>query len=332
MSKTVKLGTVIQDFTHKPLQLELLLFPEKISTAKISKALKARHQKVYESMFYAGKGKSYTLEGNTKYYKNKNGFYVLELPDTTAPDCEKNNTCNKTDDLGYKLGKAESNPTAADSGVVGAKSGGLYGRLKSYYIELGKNVRVLHLRVFQNEDLNFYGTKKRAREYETAIKNELRKNDINPMRGASGSEYFEKLKPIQDAISRVERFPDDFVRVIAPDEKEGQQIGANVETRSTSKQIKVKTRVIVLSTNYARGRNKLGAARGTVMKKTKSNPNDKYWDILFDDQVQQGKTKATIHMTFEPDLYNEKKDGGWVFEKDSNVLTNFSKAPDEFKK
>lgn len=182
MSNTVKLGTTVQKFSNAPLQLELLLFPEKIKTAKISPALKKRHQEVYDNMFYAGQGKSYTLEGNTKYYKNKNGFYVLELPDTTAPDCEKENTCNRTDDLGYKLGKAESNPTAAESGVVSAKSGGLYGRLKSYFIELGKNVRVLHLRVFQNEDLNFYGTKKRAREYESAVKNELRLKNIKPMR------------------------------------------------------------------------------------------------------------------------------------------------------
>ena len=323
------LGTTIQKFSNAPLQLELLLFPEKIKTAKISAALKKRHQEVYDQMFYAGKGKSYTLEGKTKYYKNKNGFYVLELPDTTAPDCEKENTCNKTDDLGYKLGKAELNPTSAESGSVSATSGGLYGRLKSYFIELGKNVRVLHLRVFQNEDLNFYGTRKRAGYFETGVKTELRNRNVKPMRGATGSEYFKDLKDIQNAINKVDRYPDPFIRDIAPDEKEGQQIGANVETRSSSKQIKVKSRVIVLSKNYKKGREKMGAARGTVLKKTKTDPSDKNWDIIFDDEVKKGKKKASVHMTFNPDLYNKKKEGGWVFEKDDSVLNDFSKAPKE---
>ena len=147
------------------------------------------------------------------------------------------------------------------------------------------------------------------------------------MRGATGSEYFKNLKDIQNAMSKVDRYPNSFVRDIAPDEKEGQQVGANVETRSTSKQIKVKSRVIVLSKEYKTGREKLGAARGTVMKKTKSNPTDKNWDILFDDQVKKGTKKATVYMTFNPDLYNEKKEGGWVFEKDDSVLNNFTKAP-----
>tara|TARA_R110000851_G_scaffold146204_2_gene285819 strand:+ start:4382 stop:5374 length:993 start_codon:yes stop_codon:yes gene_type:complete len=327
MSDRVKLGTTIQKFSNAPLQLELLLFPEKLKNAKISAGLKKQHQEVYDQLFYSGQGKSYTLEGNTKYYKNKNGFYVLELPDTTSPDCEKENTCRIKDDLGYKLGKAESNPTSAESGTVSAASGGLFGRLKSYFIELGKNVRILHLRVFENEDLNFYGTKKRARDYESAIKRELRLKNIQPIRGATGSEYFKNIKDIQTAISKVDKYPNTFVRDIAPDEKEGQQIGANVETRSTSKQVKVKSRVIVLSREYKMGREKFGAARGTVIKKTKSNPNDKNWDIIFDDQLNKGVSKATIDMPFNMDLYNENIDGSWVFENDKNVLKAFSKAP-----
>ena len=48
---SVKLGTVIQKFTNSPLQLELLLFPDKLKTAKISAALKKRHQEVFDKMF-----------------------------------------------------------------------------------------------------------------------------------------------------------------------------------------------------------------------------------------------------------------------------------------
>ena len=103
--------------------------------------------------------------------------------------------------------------------------------------------------------------------------------NVKPMRGATGSEYFKNLKDIQTAMNKVDRYPNSFVRDIAPDEKEGQQVGASVETRSTSKQIKPKSRVIVLSKEYKTGRNRLGAARGTVIKKTKSTPSDKKWNI-----------------------------------------------------
>ena len=331
MTDKVKLGNVIQKFSNSPLHLELLLFPEKLKNSTLTSTQKKRHQEVYSQLFYSGKGKSYfdRISGTTKYYQNKNGFYVLELPDTTSPDCEKDNSCKSKDDLGFKLGKAESNPTSAESGVVSAKSGGLFSRLMSYFIELGKNVRILNLRIFSSEDLNFLGKKLRAREYENAIKEELRKKNIQPIRGSTGSEYFKKLKPIQDAINRVDKYPDSFIRDIAPDEKEGQQIMPNVETRSQSKNKKVqaKTRVIIMSKEYKVGRQKLGTARGTVIKKTRSNPNDKYWDILFDDQVKKGVKRATIEMTFSPDLYNQKKEGGWVYESDNNVLNDFKKTP-----
>ena len=92
-------------------------------------------------------------------------------------------------------------------------------------------------------------------------------------------------------------------------------------------EVKEKARVIVLSKEFKNySREKLGAARGTVIKKTRSNPNDKYWDILFDDQAKKGIKKATIEMTFSPDLYNQNKEGGWVFESDKNALSNFKKA------
>ena len=35
-------------------------------------------------------------------------------------------------------------------------------------------------------------------------------------------------------------------------------------------------------------------------------------------------------MTFSPDLYNQKKEGGWVYESDNNVLNDFKKTPKVF--
>ena len=50
---------------------------------------------------------------------------------------------------------------------------------------------------------------------------------------------------------------------------EGKQTGANVLTRSTSKLVKVGSRVIILSKAYKKGRAKIGGARGRIMKKFK---------------------------------------------------------------
>ena len=101
------------------------------------------------------------------------------------------------------------------SGVVSSKSGGLYTRLMSYFINLGKNVRILHLRIFSSEDLNFLGKKLRAREYENAIKEELRKKNIQPIRGSIGSEYFKNVKQIQGDLHLVYKKLT-LVRILTP--------------------------------------------------------------------------------------------------------------------
>jgi len=307
--KKIKLGKVIHTFKDKPIHLDELLFQKK-------------PEEVYNALQYTGKGKEYTLEQKTKTFKNKPGFYVLELPYTCETDTKK---CDK-EVLGFKLGKASSNPTGAEASA--SMSGGLLARLNSYYIEIGKNVKIRHLRVFDTEDLNYYGNRNRANDYETALKAELVKRNVKPARGNQGSEYFKELDPIKRAMTKIQRFPDKDIRDIAPDEFEGKQVGANVETRSKKEMIRIKKRVIVLSKNFSKNKKSLVAARGTITKKTTGPAKGEFtWDIIFDDQLLKKVKKATIHIEFDPKLRNKKVEGGWVLEENESALRIFESAP-----
>jgi hypothetical protein len=202
-TRKVKLGIVIQNFDNPPLQIKELLFPEALAKSNFTVTEKKRYKKVYDELFYKGSGKSYYV-GSTeqiKYYKNKPGFYVLELPTTCARNLSKN-VCVK-DNLGYKIGKAESNPTSSKSVLMSVNSGGLYGRLMTYYIQLGQNVRILHLRVFYSEDLNYYGNKKRANQFEKAVKQQLKNAEHS--RGGKTSEYYENIDDVKEAIEYVDK-------------------------------------------------------------------------------------------------------------------------------
>ena len=44
MTTRVKLGSVIHKFSNSPLHLELLIFPDKLKTSKLSSAQKKQHQ------------------------------------------------------------------------------------------------------------------------------------------------------------------------------------------------------------------------------------------------------------------------------------------------
>jgi hypothetical protein len=133
---------------------------------------------------YSEKGKKYTREGEVRYFKNKPGFYVLRLPTTCDPSPIKTQrTCHDREKLGFKLGKAERNPTANDTMGASITSGGLLSRLRAYWIEVGRNVHVLHLRVFDTVDLNYYGNRRRAAAYEKSVKDDLRNRNVIPLRG-----------------------------------------------------------------------------------------------------------------------------------------------------
>ena len=67
------------------------------------------------------------------------------------------------------------------------------------------------------------------------------------------------------------------------------------------------------------------------MKKTKPDPNNHYWDVIFDDQLRNGVKKATIHIEFNRDKYNKYDEGGWVFEDEETMLPQFKNAPSESK-
>jgi hypothetical protein len=332
----VKTGNVILKFTQTPLSLEYLLYPDRLQNSDLTSKQRQRYNEVYESLFYAGKGKSYTLEGKTKYYKAKSGFYTLRLPQSVEQHCKPNDKVKdcSPEQLGVKLGKASMNPTSAESGSVSVKSGGLVGRLHSYYVELGGNVEVLHIRTFDNEDLNYYGNRQRANDYESAVKRELKKQNVEPVRGASGSEYYESLVKVKEAIATVDKQPNSFIRDISEDEYEGTQRGANAQTRSKDAVVGVGRRIILISSAYKghlkQKHSKYGAVRGKIMKKTRGSPEDSLYDVLFDDQVLAGLIKATIHIDLHKSLYNKEVEGGYVLETDiGGAKPIFRNAPKE---
>lgn len=60
----------------------------------------------------------------------------------------------------YKLGKSEG-------------MGGLVARFGKYFVESGKNTKVRHIRIFNMENLSYFGSRQRAGDYELAIKHQL---------------------------------------------------------------------------------------------------------------------------------------------------------------
>jgi hypothetical protein len=332
--ETKKTGKIIHDFDQKGLHLELLLKPEELEKSKLPKAQKEHHKKVYEQLFYKGKGKAYTINGATRYYRARSGYYTLELPFT---DCSASSLDCKRESLGFKLGKASMNPSGNESVQAKGTSGGLFGRLMSYYIQIGENVRVRHIRVFDNEDLNYHGSVDRTNAYELAVKNYLKVKRIEAVRGAKGSEYFDKLEDIQNAMEAVYKNPSALVRDILSYEYEGNQQGYHVNTRSKTAaslpELEARVRVIILSKKYAkRG---LGAENARLITQTKKIPKGfkkdaMLWDFILDEDLVKDETKPRMFNLFKKELYNKVEEGGWVLYDDPAKQTIFKTAKDHF--
>lgn len=329
-SRSFKLGTVVHDFQDEPLNLRWLIMPDSIPRSADSDE-RERHRRMHEKLKYAGRGKAYTRESRTMYFRNKPGFYVLEMPFTCVNTTQPQPGCKGKERLGFKLGRAERNPTAADAVDASINSGGLLSRLRSYWIEVGKNVRIRHLRVFETEDLNFYGNRRRARLYERAIKHELNLRGVTPLRGEKGSEYHTRLSDIQRAMETHEA-SQRGIGDITVEELEGWQGRAVLDRRSERAVIKPGQKVVFFSAENPRpdGRaksksdrfyNRVFPAVGTILRLTaaadlsREEREQRYVSRFWD--VKVGRKTQPVEMQFREELY--KKAGvedGWVFLED----------------
>ena len=327
-NRSYKLGTVVHDFDDPPLRLRWLIdsIPRSADPDE-----RERHRRMHEQLKYAGRGKAYTRESRTMYFRNKPGFYVLEMPFTCVNATTQQPGCKGKERLGFKLGRAERNPTAADAVDASINSGGLLARLRSYWIEVGKNVRVRHLRVFQTEDLNYYGNRRRARLYERAIKHELNLRGVTPLRGEKGSEYHTRLDDIQRAMETHEQ-SQRGIGDITVEEMQNFQGRAVLDRRSERAVIKPGQKVVFFSsenphpdgrakTKKDRAYRRVFPAVGTILRLTaaadlsREEREQRYVSRFWD--VKVGRKTQPVEMQFKEELYKRPNvEDGWVFLED----------------
>ncbi len=335
-----KLGSIIHRFTDAPLQLDLLLFPERRSA--LSAKERQRYEKIDREVKYAGRGKrDYNARNpdRMEYRKHKPGFYVLNLPRA----CSKDSNCTIRDrvDTGFKLG-------------ISTTDKGLKGRLGDYYIAYADTVTVLHLRVFQSEDLHYFSHRKRTNEFENAIKQHLNRRGILPVRGGAGhSEYYEDIAEIKKSINAItadlslitDVNQNEYDRITITGEEDEVTSASTKEsgvtgprTRTTEANIekvaadKEQAKLEVASNKYVRiyskfDGKKMSVERGILQAKLKARPEeDRRYNIIWDHEFfahkaagKKGKVKPKSFITLPDKLRGQKKDGGWVLESESRA-------------
>lgn len=266
---SIKTGTIIHDVKDEPLLVEPLL-----------KRTTRRYKEMFQKLMYANEGKPYISSGKTKHATNRNGFYILELPVSYRTKDNKPIQSSK-EHIGYKLGMT-------------ASMGGLISRFGTYYVEVGSNVKILHIRIFNNENLSYFGSRERAKEYELAIKQELNRKKVRPARGSSNSEYYKTLQPILDAMKYIDANP----RLIGDIDKE-------VEIEKVKNELATNDRLVMLMNVN----NKLKPFALTLKTYVKKNGK---WKVKFDDDDKQN-----WEFKFPPSLEGVNQSSGWVREEDA---------------
>lgn len=268
----IKTGTVIHDIKDDPLFVEPLLKPKT-----------ARYRKINAMLKYAGKGKAYVSAGEIKYAINRNGIYVLEMPLSFRVNKDGSLVQSSREHIGYKFGQTSS-------------LGGLISRFGTYYVEVGTNVKILHIRIFNNENLSYFGSRERAKDYELAIKQTLARRKIKPMRGAGSAEYYKTLKDILDAMDYVDKNPDLIGDI------------AEIEIKKVGNELATGDRLVLLMSEDG----KLVPYKLTLKQFVKK---DNKWKVKFDDD-----DKRDWRFAFPESLRGvSNRSSGWVMLKDAKL-------------